>query len=279
MRGPIRRPLARWRRRAAPAHRRRAAARDHRPRPRLKAQSATLDAIARLGTVGLYLFAFSALWKNGPAHVGIALALLAVPIGLFAAPPRRLDVVWALVVALAAWQTARAALQFAGLGDPGLIKEASGFRDWMAPLAFAPLAALPTSDRVRRTAALWLTALVGCSTGIVTFLSVRGIDVLWSDERLGFHLDRPLGIGLYAGCFVLVAAGTWRYWWFAPRYRWPARLLGVATLLLYFQVLVTAQSRSTYLGLVLVALLALGAGFWSARTARSSNSASAPNTT
>jgi O-antigen ligase len=76
---------------------------------------------------------------------------------------------------------------------------------------------------------------------------------------LGFHLDRPLGIGLYAGCFIVFLLGTTRLWWHAGgKWTLPARIGGLAALLLYAQVLISAQNRTTYLALVVaLAVLAI----------------------
>jgi O-antigen ligase len=226
--------------------------------------AAMTNAATRLGPFGLYLFALAAVWKTAPGHIGIALALLAVLLPLCTAPRRAWDTVAKLSATLAGWLLVRGVLQWQGLGEPGLSDSAGVFEDWMFLLLFAPLAALPVTDRVKRAGLLWGLAMLGFTLGIADFLHLRGVQVLWSGERLGFHLAKPLGIGLYAGCFLIVVAATWRWWWNARAWRWPVRVLGLATLGLNLEVLITVQNRSTYLGLALVSSVAVGWRLWSA---------------
>src|SRR6185369_11414760 len=116
--------------------------------------------------------------------------------------------------------------------------------DWLFPLLSLPFALIAADDRFPHLARLWLLALLGCTLGIAGFLARNGLPVLWSGERLGFHLQRPLGIGLYGGCFVILLLGTWRNWWQSARpWRWLVRAGGVVLLALYGEVLITAQSR------------------------------------
>lgn len=212
-------------------------------------------AAARLGIPGLYFFAFSAVWKTAPAYVAVGFALFQAFADGASVRERRWDTVERIALALAVWLALRGLLQAFGVGDSALFERVTVFNDWMLVLAFAPLATLPGTDPIRRTAILWACALAGCTLGIADFLFSRGISVLWSGERLGFHLNRPLGIGLYAGCFVIMLVGLWRYWWNAPKWRWQLRIGAVAAILAYLEVLATAQNRSTFLGLTAVAAL------------------------
>jgi O-antigen ligase len=219
-----------------------------------------LSRLQDLGRWGLYLLAFASLVATAPAHLGAALALPAALASLAARRRQPWDGVAGLTAALAAWLLLRYTLQTGGLGEAGLLKPEAALVDWLFPLLFAPFALIAAEDRLRHLARLWLLALAGCTAGVAAYLLERGPAVLWSGARLGFHLDRPLGIGLYAGCFVVLLLGTGRLWWQAPGpWRWPARAGGLALLALYVQVLITAQSRSTYLALV-AALAVLGTG-------------------
>ncbi|HJV28416.1 MAG TPA: O-antigen ligase family protein [Aromatoleum sp.] len=218
---------------------------------------------ARLGIPGLYFFAFSAVWKTAPAYVGVGFALFQAFTDGVSVRGRRWDAVERITLAVAAWLALRGLLQILGVGDPALFERVTVFNDWMLALAFVPLATLPGTDPIRRTAVLWGYALAGCTVGIAEFLFARGISVLWSGERLGFHLNRPLGIGLYAGCFVIMLVGLWRYWWNAAKWRWQLRIGAIATILVYLEVLATSQNRSSFLGLAAVATPAVACRIWS----------------
>lgn len=214
------------------------------------------------GLAGLALYALASVWQTAPANLGLAIALLAVACGLRRG--LRSDAVGAATLALAVWLCVRYALQCAGVGEPGLIKPQAGFVDWLAPLTFALLATLvPATARLAWLRRLWLLAMAGCALGVLGFLIARGPGVLWSGERLGYHLNRPLGIGLYAGVFVVVLVASARCWWAcAGRWRWPVRIAGLAAIVLFLQVLVGAQNRATWLALLLVAAGALVAGLY-----------------
>ena len=219
-----------------------------------------MNLLQQIGLWGLYLLAVSSLLATAPAHLGAALALPAALAGLAARQGGPWDWVARLSLAVALWLLLRYGLQMAGFGEPGLIKPGAVLVDWLFPLLFLPFALIEPEDRLRLVARLWLLALLGCTLGVLAFLVKRGPAVLWSGERLGFHLARAPGIGLYAGTFLLLLLGTWRTWWQATGpWRWPLRILGVALFALYAQVLITAQNRSNYLAL-LAALAVLGAG-------------------
>jgi O-antigen ligase len=116
---------------------------------------------------------------------------------------------------------------------------------------------MPCADPVRRLRLLWLLAMLGFAAGVLGFLGRQGIDVLWSGARLGFHLKRPLGIGLYAGCFAIILITTYRLWWsMSGVWRWPARFVVFSLILLFAQVMIASQNRSTMLGVVVVLALA-----------------------
>lgn len=221
------------------------------------------------GRAALLLFALASLWLTAPANLGLGLALLAAVFALAGAWQcgARPDAVGLVTLALVVWLTLRFGLQRAGFGESGLIKPQAGYVDWLAPLAFAALAALvPAGQHLRWLQWLWGLAIAGCTLGVLGFLIARGPAVLWSGERLGFHLNRPLGIGLYAGVFlVLLAAGTRRAWSVAGPWRWPLRIAGIALFALHVQVLVSAQNRTTWLALLLVMLAAGGAVLWQRR--------------
>lgn len=221
------------------------------------------------GRAALLLFALASLWLTAPANVGLGLSMLAAVFALTAGwrHGARPDAVGLATLALAVWLTLRYGLQCAGFGEPGLVKPQAGYIDWLAPLAFAALAALvPAGQRLRWLQRLWGLAIAGCTLGVLGFLIARGPALLWSGERLGFHLSRPLGIGLYAGVFlVLLAAGARRAWPVAGPWRWPLRIAGFALMALYAQVLVSAQNRTTWLALLLVMAGAAGVLLWRRR--------------
>ena len=144
------------------------------------------------------------------------------------------------------------------------------FIDWLFVPVFALLALLPCEDPVRRLRRLWMLAMLGFTLGVISFLWQRGLSVLWSGERLGFHLSRALGVGLYAGAFAVALIGTARLWWsVAGTLRWPARITGIALIALNLEVLLTTQNRSTYLALAIVAAGAVAIAVW--RTLRNRN--------
>ena len=211
--------------------------------------------IHRLGVFGLGLFALTSVWKTAPGHIGLALCLPAI--GLAVWQRRRLpwDAAGALTALLALWLSARFALQtWGGIAEPGLLTPKDVFIDWLFVPLFALLALLPCEDPVRRLRRLWMLALLGFALGVANFLWQRGLAVLWSGDRLGFHLNRALGVGLYAGCFAVALIATARQWGaVAGSLRWPARIAGVALIGLNLEVLLTAQNRSTYLAFAVVA--------------------------
>lgn len=212
----------------------------------------------RLGLGGLWIFALACVYKTAPGHYGLALAL---PAALIALARQRPDAVTWLVAALALWLSLRLGLQQTGVGTAGLLDPVGGYVDWLFPLLFLPMAAFTQRGGLPRLAGLWLLALLGLLTGVLAFLAGHGWTTLWSGARLGFHLERPLGVGLYAGTFLLVLVATGRLWWSAPApWRWPARGLGLALVALLLQVVLSAQNRSTFLALP-VALLAMGAAW------------------
>lgn len=228
-----------------------------------------LDAHGRWGRAALGLFALASLWLTAPANLGLGLALLAAGVALHAGWRRgaRPDAVGCATLVLVVWLTLRYALQRAGFGEPGLQRAQAGYIDWLAPLAFAALAALVPAGQGRRwLARLWGLALAGCTLGVLGFLIARGPAVLWSGERLGFHLNRPLGIGLYAGVFlVLLVANARRAWSVAGPWRWPLRIGGLGLIALHAQVLVSAQNRTTWLALLLVMAGAAVVALWRRR--------------
>ncbi|NMG43325.1 hypothetical protein GPA22_06210 [Aromatoleum toluvorans] len=208
----------------------------------------------QLGVIGLGLFALSSVFQTAPGHIGLALCLPSALSAAWDKRRQRMDTVTALALLIALWLLVRYALQVGwGVGDPALLKVRNVFVDWLFVPLFAVLALLPCADPLQRIRRLWLLSMLGFSLGIIGFLYRTGIGVLWSGERLGFHLERPLGIGLYAGCFLIALVTTWRQWWFAPPpWRWPARVAGIAFTALFAQVLIATQNRSTYLGAAIV---------------------------
>ncbi|WP_347278783.1 O-antigen ligase family protein [Plasticicumulans sp.] len=227
------------------------------------------DAHGRWGRAALGLFALASLWLTAPANLGLGLALLAAGGALFAGWRRggRPDAVGFATLALLVWLVLRYGLQLAGIAEPELVKPQSGWLDWMTPLVFATLAVLiPPGCRLPWLRRLWALALLGCTLGVIGFLIGRGPLVLWSGERLGFHLNRPLGIGLYAGVFVVGLVAARQQWWsLAPPWRWPLRIGGLMLLALHLQVLASAQNRTTWLALLVVAAGAGLAGLWRRR--------------
>lgn len=220
--------------------------------------------IHRIGVFGLGLFALASVWKTAPGHIGIALCLPAIALALWQRRRLPWDAASALTALVALWLCARYALQsWGGLAEPGLLTPKDVFIDWLFVPVFALLAILPCDDPVRRLRRLWLLAMLGFAFGVISFLWQRGLPVLWSGKRLGFHLSRPLGVGLYAGAFAVALMATTRLWWsVAGGLRWPARITGVALIALNLEVLLTAQNRSTYLALAIVAAGAVAIAVW-----------------
>jgi O-antigen ligase len=207
---------------------------------------------------GLGLLALASVWKTAPAHVGAALALLGALAGLATGPRPRWDSVDTVASLLACWLVARYALQLAGVGEPMLIDTRGGFLDWLWPLLFAPLA-VDRRNPLQRVQTLWLLAMAGFAAGVGGYFLSAGVGPLLAGERLGFHLRRPLGVGLYAGAFLLSLAFTAPLWWRVEGgWRWPARVGAIAVILLCAVVLVGAQNRSTWLGLAAVGVAAAG---------------------
>ena len=225
----------------------------------------------RIGVFGLGLFALTSVWKTAPGHIGIALCLPAVALALWQRRRLPWDAASALTALVALWLCARYALQtWGGLAEPGLLTPKEVFIDWLFVPMFALLAILPCEDPVRRLRRLWMLAMLGFTFGVISYLWQRGLGVLWSGERLGFHLNRALGVGLYAGAFAVALIATARIWWsVAGTLRWPARITGVALIALNLEVLLTTQNRSTYLALAIVAAGAVAIAVW--RTLRNRN--------
>lgn len=209
----------------------------------------------QLLAAGLSLLALASVWKTAPAHIGAGMALIAAVVGVFIGPRPRWDAVDTTVTLLAAWLVVRFALQqHWGLGEAALVQPRRGFLDWLWPLLFA-LIAIDRNNAVQRVSLVWLAAMTGFAIGVVSYFLSQGIGPLLSGARLGFHLQRPLGAGLYAGAFLLSLAFTAQFWWRVDgRWRWPARLGGAAMLLLCSVVLIGSQNRSTWLGLAAVGL-------------------------
>ena len=218
----------------------------------------------QIGVFGLGLFALTSVWKTAPGHIGIALCLPAVALALWQRRRLPWDAASALTALVALWLCARYALQsWGGLAEPGLLTPKEVFIDWLFVPVFALLALLPCEDPVRRLRRLWMLAMLGFTLGVISFLWQRGLSVLWSGERLGFHLSRALGVGLYAGAFAVALIGTARLWWsVAGTLRWPARITGIALIALNLEVLLTTQNRSTYLALAIVAAGAVAITVW-----------------
>lgn len=225
----------------------------------------------RIGVFGLGLFALTSVWKTAPGHIGIALCLPAAALALWQRRRLPWDAASALTALVALWLCARYALQtWGGMAEPGLLTPKEVFIDWLFVPMFALLAILPCDDPVRRLRRLWMLAMLGFTFGVISYLWQRGLGVLWSGERLGFHLNRALGVGLYAGAFAVALIATARIWWsVAGTLRWPARIAGIALIALNLEVLLTAQNRSTYLALAIVAAGAVAIAVW--RTLRKRN--------
>lgn len=223
------------------------------------------------GRPALLLFALASVWQTAPANLGLGFALLAAGFALRQHWQKgdRPDAVGYAAILLMVWLSLRIVLQGFGLADAALVRPAAGYVDWLAPLSFVLLASLMSPAHWRRwLCLLWLLALAGCTIGVLGFLLAKGPMILWSDQRLGFHLNRALGIGLYAGVFLILLVASARYWWqVASPWRWPVRVLALALILLYGQVQFSAQNRSTWLALLIVVLVALP--WWGWRMRRS----------
>ncbi len=216
---------------------------------------------------GLMLLALAALVKTAPAHVGAALCLPAALVALIRRGRGSLDAIDGLVLAILLWSILRFGMQRTGVGDSALIDPAGSLMDWIFPLLFLPFAALLGDDPRRRIGLLWLLMLSGFLLGTLGFLIRMGPAVLWEGERLGFHLDRPLGIGLYAGTFLVLLIATWPLW--ARRngsWRWPILGLGLVGIVFLGQMLISAQNRSTFLALVAALATAGALALWLGRS-------------
>lgn len=206
----------------------------------------------RLLTLGLGVMALASVAKTAPAFIGISIALLAVLIGLVSGYRPRWDSVEIVVAIIALWLTARLLLQHFGVGEPALLRPWRDFTDWAWLLTFVALGA-HRGDPIRRVRLLWLLAMGGFALSVGGYFAAHGFGPLLAGERLGFHLRRPLGVGLYAGAFFLMLLFTATQWWtIRGPLRLPARVAGTAMMLLSLLVLVAAQNRSTWLGLAVV---------------------------
>lgn len=218
-----------------------------------------MSVLQRAALCGLALFAIASVWRTAPAYIGLALCLPGAFAASWAWRTRAPDAALLVTGAVAVWLLLRIGLQLgAGIGDASLIDPAGDFRNWLYLLVFMPLAALPCADPLARVRLLWLLAMAGFCAGITSFLALNGVAALWSGERLGFHLGRPLGVGLYAGCFAIVLLFTARLWWnCSGRWRWPLRIGAIVLIALFVQVVVGAQNRSNYLGAFAVLVFAV----------------------
>ena len=220
-----------------------------------------MNLISQIGLLGLSLLALFSTWRTAPAYVGLAMCLPAMLASTWDQRRKLPDAVTVIVIALAVWLIGRYALQTLGdIGTVGLGNPEDDVRSWLYILLFAPLAALPVQNPMHRVRMLWLLAMTGFALGVGTFLVEHGLDVLWSGDRLGFHLNRPLGAGLYAGCFALALLFTLRHWWRHKEGRtpWLKRIAGIALIVLFAQVMISAQNRSTFLAAILVLICGLG---------------------
>jgi O-antigen ligase len=219
-------------------------------------------ALIRSGQFGLVLFALFSLFKTAPGHIGIALALPAGLLGLWQQRRAPASAAGWLALALALWLCLRYGLQVvAGQVETGLYDQQAVFIDWAFVPLFALLAAVPGGDRLARLRWLWLLAGAGFLVGVLTYLWGKGFAALWSGERLRFHLDRALGIGLYAGCLAIALIATAQLWWRRPGpWRWPVRIGAMLLIALFLQVVVSTQNRSNLLGAAV--LIACATGYW-----------------
>ena len=232
--------------------------------------------LGRVSLIGLSLLALFSTWRTAPAYVGIAMCVPAMLASIWDQRRKGPDAITLVVIALALWLTGRYALQaWAGIGTAGLGNPEDDVRSWLYILLFAPLAALPVQNPMHRVRMLWLLAMTGFALGVGTFLFEHGLDVLWSGRRLGFHLNRPLGAGLYAGCFALALLFTLRNWWRRKEggTPWLKRIAGIGLIVLFAQVMISAQNRSTFLAAMSV--LVFSAGFIAMRRLRRSRTSGA----
>lgn len=215
---------------------------------------------------GLGLLALASVAKTAPAYLGLGVALGALLLGVLAGYRPRWDGVEILVVLLGLWLVLRLALQYLGVGEAALTKPWRDFSAWAWVLSFAVLAA-GAADPLRRVRHLWLLAMGGFALGVLGYFFSEGLGPLLAGERLGFHLRRSLGVGLYAGAFFLMLLFTAPQWWqVAGGLRWPARLGGIGMLMLCLLVMIASQNRSTWLALGLVGVVgSLGWIAWSLR--------------
>jgi O-antigen ligase len=213
----------------------------------------------QVAAAGLGLMALTSVWKTAPAHVGAAIGLVGALLFWLSGGRPRWDAVDRVVALLLAWLVVRFALQLAGVAEPALVEPRRGFADWVWPLAFAPLA-VDSTRATKRVQQLWVLSMVGFAAGTVGYFVSNGFEPLLRGDRLGFHLDRPLGVGLYAGAFLLALLSTSPTWWRAGgRWRWAVRALAGLFVVLCLVVLLGSQNRSTWLGLLVVGVASLGA--------------------
>jgi O-antigen ligase len=214
--------------------------------------------IDRVGVFGLMLFALASVWLTAPGNIGLVLCLPSAILAAWSARKNPADAVARLSFIIVVWLLLRYMLQVKyGMGDAALGEPQAVMVEWLYVPLFTLLAAMPNADPVKRLRLLWLLAMLGFAVGVLGFLGRQGIEVLWSGARLGFHLKRPLGIGLYAGCFAIILIATYRLWWsMSGVWRWPARFVVFSLILLFAQVVIASQNRSTMLGVVVVLALA-----------------------
>jgi O-antigen ligase len=216
--------------------------------------SAVTAWIDRVGVFGLMLFALASVWLTAPGNIGLALCLPSAILAAWRARKKHADIVTLLAFIIVVWLLLRYILQVEfGVGEEALQKPQKAITAWLSVPLFVLLAAMPNTDPLQRLRMLWLLAMMGFTFGVLGFLGKEGVEVLWSGERLGFHLKRPLGIGLYAGSFAIMLIATHRLWWsISGVWHWPTRLVAFSLILLFTQVVIASQNRSTMLGVLVV---------------------------
>ncbi|MGE0371531.1 MAG: O-antigen ligase family protein [Gammaproteobacteria bacterium] len=206
-----------------------------------------------VGRGGLYLFALSIWLSPAGAYSGLALMMSAAitdPVArnsLRRDPMVRLALLFAAVLLIyvlwAAWDTTDS---LAELWD--------GSWKWLRLFLFFPFVAWWLGGDERRLGIALLLALGGLLLKISLGIHAHGLDVLWSDRRIGFGLP-VISFGLFCATSLLGLLVLASRWWSAGR-PWPGAtarfIVWCAALTIVLQGLITSQSRDAWIAALIV---------------------------
>ena len=95
-------------------------------------------------------------------------------------------------ILLMVWLSLRIVLAGLRVGGCRLVRPPAGYVDWLAPLSLCAAGIPDVAAHWRRwLCLLWLAWPGGCNDRRPRLSAGRRADDLWSDQRLGFHLNRP----------------------------------------------------------------------------------------